>query len=361
MMKQGMFLLVVVVLMATVASAAGISEGETSPDLGRIKAQVLSQTDIDRYEGYFSHDRTFGDGSVQWVWGAFRLNREREVTFIEINGVVLHDDPTDPRPSLPGNILGEVWNFNLSLWAYDGDREVMWGHTYDNFLEEGEGVSVVLQFADLNQFLGYSPPEGVDPEYLVIEVNGRRAGNYSSARGGFPYWYDFDWGLMAPYRIVDLSTGEVLEIGQVKPISTEPVRDDGHIINMAIEEGLELVDLRPESVAYSSHPLRGYDSSDLLYEESYPAKIFVIKRNGLEDTFCHILGFTGTVKAYRLTEDGTGTEPWPITFYGGKAGGGVSWHRFSLPSGPQSLIVVFYDTAMSGVKFDVDFTEGGKG
>lgn len=327
---------VIMVMTMVLALCASVVSAQEVEDIGgptRLKAQMISNFEIERYVGEFYHDRVTKAGPPpEEVRGEFELNAEFEVTYLEINGVVLHDDADNPRPTLPGNVVGEVRGFSLSVRAYvsGNDRTVLWGHTYDQFLERGEAVSVELRVQQVRQFLPYTLPVGYGREDVdILDADDNWVGSYDERDGGFWIYVDPDDALMT-YFIVDRRTGDVIETGTTSVV-TGPEESADHALNVGYEDGIEVIDFTSNTRS-REYREQTFDGIDIVDGVEVPVKTFVIHREeGDQASSVWLSGFIGCVDVFQVVSSG----PMPrVPFYIGEA--------VEIADGPGDIVVVLY-------------------
>lgn len=184
-----LFLATIVAVQVSV-SAAGPSV-EVDPERGatsEMLAQLLAGFQPDEYQGWFSHERSdSGVGKNHYVDGNFRLNADKQVVYVEIDDVVIYDDPSNPLLTLPSPISA-VRDFYIGLTALEDGESVMYGYTDNGYLEPGEGVTIMLRPDWQAEFVAYDPPVGVDAENLRLRTESGQIGWYNSNLGGFEVW-----------------------------------------------------------------------------------------------------------------------------------------------------------------------------
>lgn len=333
-------LVMVVFLFAVVASAGMPVEDETmvqgpgDPTPARIKAQLIAGMNITRYEATLRYDWQ-GDQK----YGEIIFDDQLRAEYIMIDGVTLFDDPENPTAIIP-RPQATVENFYFHLAAYDRRDVVMVGDFSDERFCQTDTVTVQMRLLFQGQFMSFDVPDHVDPENIVVLGNpdsgGGPIGRYNQDVGMLEVWLNPDWGIIE-FTVIDTTTGEVLAVGEVSPLDGE-VEDDGYGISTRLEEGIEVIDMRSRFVSHKRLPGRSFDTVDTLYGREYIAKVFVLKRQDVGDTWMHFDHFNGFAMAYEWV--GAGESEWALPFYYPEN----SEFQVSclIPGGPERIIIVLY-------------------
>ena len=249
----------------------GVEEEPTAPT--SMKAQLFAGFNITEYRGYFDFERIEDGVMTGVVRGEFRLNSDRLMTVLEINGVELFRDYDNPRPAvLPANNVGQMQNFYAYISAREGREEVAWGYVSEEYLEEAGRINFSLRLGDQFQLLEFST-EDVSGADLVIAVNGNRVGYYDDQLQAFRIWLDPNLGVVE-YQILNQWTGEVLQVGTLSPVDESAVIP-GNVLNITLDDGIEIVDLNGDGSQYFYRNFPGQEEVDGV---TVPVKVFILER-----------------------------------------------------------------------------------
>ncbi len=323
----------------------GVEEEPTAPT--SMKAQLFAGLTITEYKGYFDFERIEDGVMTGVVRGEFRLNSDRLMTILEINGVELFRDYDHPRPAvLPANAVGQMRNFYAYISAREGREEVAWGSFHEEYLGEDEGVNFSLRLGDQFQLLEF-PVGDIPGEDLVVMVNGSQVGYYDSQFQAFRIWLNPNLGVVE-YQILNQWTGEVLQVGTLSPVDQSAVTP-GSVLNITLDDGIEVVDLNGDDTQYF---YRGFPGQETLDDISVSVKVFILERGENVDTYFYLEGFRGdfVVKAH---QDQGEMPIWPIEAQG--------YGSYTIPAGPEKLVIIFYGNEDSDGKFFTHFYGGGGG
>ncbi|OHA58770.1 MAG: hypothetical protein A2571_00055 [Candidatus Vogelbacteria bacterium RIFOXYD1_FULL_44_32] len=385
-MKKHILSLVLALVVAQVSAfGAGPSVDPERGATSEMLAQLLAGFQPNEYRGWFSHERpaeTIGVSRSHYVDGEFRLDADKQVVYVEIDGVVIHDDPSNPLPTLPSPIVA-VSDFSISLSALVNGDTVMYGYANNGYYEPGEAITIMLRPDWQVEFVAYEPPAGVDPENLRLRTEGGEVAEYNQNLGGFRVWCNPLDGEQ-DYQIYDASTGEVLASGTVSPVSV-PATDEGHHLNLTYIDGITSVMLDPEQDQwYSDHPAQTFTGQSDLGGERVVSKTFIVERDEYSPTVLFLGDFQGQVQAWEYRQSGE-MPNLPLAVSSSqqevaeiadleaeieesrgpvaKAGGPSDWSVLSIPAGPAKVIVTVFGNEDSDGAFDAIFAygEGGIG
>jgi len=327
--------------------AAEVEERELAAPTS-MKAQIFGRLHITEYVGEFGFERV-QNGATTVVRGNFRLNTDLRMTLLKVNGVEIFRDYANPRPAvIPANNLGNARNFYAYLSAHQDGREVAWAWSDNQYLQDDEGVSFVLRLGYQSHILEFSS-EDVAGEDLTVWVNGGQVGYYDSDLQAFRIWLDPNLGVVE-YEIRHQWTGEILQVGELSPVDNPEVAE-GHVLSIALDDGIEVVDLIGNNSQYFYREFTGQEEVNNVI---IPAKVFILERDEGANTYLYLEGFHGDFVVKVHQDQG---EMEPLLVQEG------SYGEYTIPSGPGKLIVVFYGDEDYDGKFLASFYtgEGGMG
>lgn len=313
-----------------------------------MKAQLFGRLHITEYVGEFGFERV-QNGATTVVRGHFRLDTNLRMTLLKVNGVEIFRDYSNPRPAvLPANNVGSVRNFYAYLAAHQDGQVVAWSWSNNQYLQDDEGVNFILQLARQPHILEFSS-EHVEGQDLTVWVNGGQVGYYDTEIGAFRIWLDPNLGVVE-YQIRHQWTGEILQVGELSPVD-DPEVAEGHVMNISLDDGIEVVDLIGNNNQYF---YREFPGQEEVGDVIVPVKVFILEREEGADTYLDLDGFHGdfVVKIHR--DQG---EMEPLLVQEG------SYGEYTIPAGPEKLIVIFYRNEDIDGKFSASFYtgEGGMG